>query len=130
MNRILAMIIAAGLLTACGSFYWQQEGRGVADFDRESRACAADANLAPPDFEKEKVYRSCMRAKGWQRVQVPTPTPTQFRGPEDDDEMRNLAPPTGAPNEDPAAAKCRANTNWNQTYMKALTEYHQCLRAR
>jgi hypothetical protein len=129
--RILAMTIAAGLLTACGNaFYWQQEGRGLADFDRESRVCAADASHAPPDLDKEKAYRACMRAKGWQRVRAATSLPTQFRGPESDEEMTNLASPTSAPNEDAAAARCRANTNWNQPRLTALTEYHQCLRAR
>ena len=67
----------------------------------------------------EKVYRACVRAKGWQRVQARTPAPNQFRGPEGDEEMSSLPLATSAPNEDAAATKCRANTNWNQSRLAA-----------
>jgi hypothetical protein len=131
MIRILTLALVAGLLTGCGNaFYWQQEGRGQADFERESSVCAGEAQRAPHDADMEKVYRACMRAKGWQRVQAATSAPGQFRGPESDEEMTNLPSPLSAPNEDAAAARCRANTNWDQPRLTALSEYHQCLRAR
>jgi len=33
--------------------------------------------------EPEKLYRACMRARGWERVLVGAPDRSQFRGPED-----------------------------------------------
>ncbi len=121
----------SAVLAGCGNaFFWEQAGRTQADFEVESAACAGDAQRAPKGADWEKVYRACMRGKGWQRVQAHTPAPNQFRGPESDEEMMALPSATSAPNEDAAATRCRANTNWNQPRMAALTEFHQCLRAR
>jgi hypothetical protein len=130
MMRILTLLLMAGALAGCGGFYWQQAGRGQADFERESGVCAQDAQRSPKDADMEKVYRACMQAKGWQRVQTHTPIAGQFRGPESDEAMTSLPPATSAYGEDAWAARCRANTNWNQPRLTAITEYHQCLRAR
>jgi hypothetical protein len=130
MIRLVSLLLVAGMLAGCGGFYWQQAGRGQADFERESRVCAVEAQRSPHDADMEKVYRACMQGKGWRRVQVHTPIPGQFRGPESDEEMASLPSATGAAGEDPAAARCRASTNWNQDRLAAITEYHQCLRGR
>jgi hypothetical protein len=130
MIRLTSMWLVASMLAGCGGFYWQQAGRGQADFERESSVCAVEAQRAPRDADMEKVYRACMQAKGWQRAQVHTPVPGQFRGPESDEEMARPPSATRAVGEDPAAASCRASTNWNQDRLTATTEYHQCLRRR
>lgn len=118
-------------LTGCGNaFFWQQPGRTQAEFEGDSAGCATEARSAPKGADMEKVYRVCMRAKGWQRVKAETPAPNQFRGPESDEEMVALPSARSAPNEDAAATKCRMNTNWDQSRTAALTEFHQCLRAR
>jgi hypothetical protein len=131
MIRALALVLLTAVVTGCGSgFFWQQQGRSQTDFERESADCTGNAQKAPKDSDMEKVYRACMRAKGWQRVQAATPAPGQFRGPESDEEMASLPSATSAPNEDAVAVRCRANTNWNQPRLTALTEYHQCLKAR
>ena len=125
------VVVASWVLAGCGNaFFWQQSGRAQAQFEVDSAGCAGDALRAPRDADKEKVYRACMRGNGWQRVQAHTPAPDQFRGPESDAEMAALPSATSAPNEDAAAAKCRADTNWNQSRTAALTQFHQCLRAR
>jgi hypothetical protein len=130
MIRILTLLLSAGILARCGGFYWQQQGRGQADFERESGACAQEAQRAPKGADLEKVYRACMGAKGWQRVQAQTPVPGQFRGPESDEEMVNLPSATSSLGDDAMAARCRASTDWNQSRLAALSAYHQCLRGR
>lgn len=108
MIRIVTLVLAAALATGC----------------------AGDAQRAPRGADMEKVYRACMRGNGWQRVKAATPMPDQFRGPESDEEMLAPPSPTSAPNEDDAAARCRLGNNWNQPRLKALTEYHECLKRR
>jgi hypothetical protein len=132
MVRALTMALVAALVAGCGfnPHFWQQAGRGQPDFERDSVGCAGEAESAPKDADMEKVYRACMRGKGWQRVKAATPMPDQFRGPESDEEMTSLPSPTSAPNEDDAAARCRLGNNWNQERLKALTEYHECLKRR
>jgi hypothetical protein len=129
--RRVAVTLLAFVLVGCGNaFFWQQAGRTQADFEAESAACASDPQRAPKETDWEKVYRACMRGKGWQRVQAHAPAPDQFRGPESDEEMGNLPSARSAPNEDATATRCRMNTNWNQPRLDALTEFHQCLSAR
>jgi len=132
MIRVATLVLVTTLLAGCAvnPSFWQQAGRGQPDFERDSVGCAGDAQRAPKGADMEKVYRACMRGKGWQRVQAATPMPDQFRGPESDEEMTNLPSPASAPNEDAAAARCRLNNDWNQPRLAALTEYHQCLKQR
>jgi hypothetical protein len=119
------------LLAACGHvYYWQQAGRGQAEFETDSGGCAGNARSAPRGADLEKVYRICMHEKGWRRVKAEPPMPDQFRGPESDAEMANLPWPRSAPNEDEAATRCRLNNDWSQPRTKALTDYHECLRRR
>ena len=46
------------------------------------------------NIEPEQVYRACMRARGWERVQVGVPEQNQFRGPEDVAGFDNPPSPT------------------------------------
>jgi hypothetical protein len=49
----------------------------------------------------ERIYRRCMRAHGWERVQTNDPSARQFRGPEDEDEF--FSPPNPLSERGPAA---------------------------
>jgi hypothetical protein len=67
----------------CGVHYWQRPGADVQDFERDSGGCVAEARTVRLNVEPEKLYRACMRSRGWERVQVGVPDHNQFRGPED-----------------------------------------------
>jgi hypothetical protein len=77
------------LSVGCGVHYWQRQGANVQDFERDSNGCVTEAKVPRLSVEPEQMYRACMRARGWQRVQVGVPEPTQFRGPEDVEEFDN-----------------------------------------
>src|SRR5438128_6397042 len=89
MKRRLLVLTLAFLLTGCGKHYWQAPGRGLSQFQTDSSQCIQDAKTK---YEvSERIYRRCMRAQGWERVQTHYPTDTQFRGPEDEDDF--FSPP-------------------------------------
>lgn len=92
--RIQWVLTVGALLALAGcSHYWERPGGIVADFERESGACIEDARQSPygPD-SLERVYRACMRGKGWRRVEVSVAESHQFRGPEDTEDF--LRPPS------------------------------------
>jgi hypothetical protein len=89
MKQALLVVAFGLLLTGCGKHYWEAPGRGLAEFQSDTGQCIQDAKTK---FEvSEGIYRRCMRAQGWRRVQTHYPTNTQFRGPEDEDDF--YAPP-------------------------------------
>jgi hypothetical protein len=89
MKRGLLVLALAGLLTGCGKHYWQAPGRGPGEFYTDSSQCIQEAKTK---YEvSERIYRGCMRSLGWQRIQTPSPTSSQYRGPEDEDEF--FSPP-------------------------------------
>jgi hypothetical protein len=53
----------------------------------DNAGCAAEAKAAKYGIGAEDLYRACMKAHGWRRVQTPSPTNAQYRGPEDVDEF-------------------------------------------
>src|SRR5262249_60166673 len=69
--------------------YWEAETGGVVEFQADSGLCLQEAKSKYG--VSESIYRGCMRAHGWRRVQTQYPTDLQFRGPEDEDEF--LSPP-------------------------------------
>jgi len=85
MKRGLLVLALGVFLTGCGKHYWEAPGRGVAEFETDSGQCIQEAKTK---YEiSERVYRGCMRARGWARVQATDPTNRQFRGPEDEEEF-------------------------------------------
>jgi ribosomal protein L14 len=74
-TRTLALesLLAAGAVVIAGgcTHYWERPGGVIADFEQESAACIEDARKSPygPD-SMEPIYRTCMRGKGWKRVEV------------------------------------------------------------
>ena len=88
---------AFAVLAAAGcTHYWERPGGAIADFERESAICIDDAKKSPYGADSmEQIYRACMRARGWSRVEVSVANDNQFRGPEDLDEFANPAAPLG-----------------------------------
>ena len=87
---------AAALLTSagCGLHDWQRPGADVQDFQQDSGSCVTEAKVPGLGIEPEQMYRVCMRARGWQRVQTGVPERNQFRGPEKVADFANLPSPT------------------------------------
>ena len=71
MKRGLLVLALGCLLTGCGKHYWEAPGRGVAEFETDSSRCSQEAKSK---YEvSERIYRACMRAGGWARVQSTAP---------------------------------------------------------
>jgi len=92
-SLLAALVVLAA--TGC-THYWERPGGAITDFDRESAACIDDARESPygPDG-MQQVYRACMRARGWKRVEVSVAEDNQFRGPEDSEDFGNPPPALG-----------------------------------
>ena len=103
MARTLATIMIGLFLVGCGKHYWQAERRGVVDFQADSGLCIQEAKSKYG--VSESIYRGCMRAQGWRRVQTQYPTDLQFRGPEDEDDFSSPPDPLSArgPQQQPGA---------------------------
>src|SRR2546426_3940069 len=103
MTRTLATVMIGLFLAGCGMHYWEAPRRGVGEFQTDSGQCIQEAKTK---YEvSERIYRRCMRAQGWERIQTNYPSDRQFRGPEDEDEFfsppnplseRGFTPPGGA----------------------------------
>ncbi len=98
-RRSLTLILLLALSSAgCGKFYWQasgrESGRDPYEFVKDNTTCIADATSK---YEaSERVYRRCMRAHGWERVQTNYPNDRQFRGPESEEDFFRPPDPLGA----------------------------------
>jgi len=89
MKRAVFVLALGLLLTGCGKHYWEAPGRGVGEFQTDSSQCIQEAKTKYD--VSERIYRRCMRAQGWERIQTASPSNTQFRGPEEEDEF--FSPP-------------------------------------
>ena len=93
MRALESFLTVVAVLAVAGcSHYWERPGGVVADFERESAVCIEEAKKIPYGAGIEQIYRSCMRAKGWKRVEVSVADTNQFRGPEDTEDF--LRPPS------------------------------------
>ena len=89
MARPLVTIMIGLLLAGCGKHYWEAPGRGLDQFQTDSGQCIQESKTK---YEvSERIYRRCMQAQGWMRVQTQYPSNSQFRGPEEEDEF--FSPP-------------------------------------
>jgi len=94
VRPIALTLLLGGLLAGCGKHYWQADNRGVAEFRADSGSCIQEAKTKYG--MSENIYRGCMTAHGWRRVQTQYPTDRQFRGPEDEDDLLSPPDPLGA----------------------------------
>ena len=89
------LVVGALLLSVgCGVHYWQRPGADVQDFQEDSQGYVTDVKVPRFSIEPEQIFRACMRARGWQRVQAGVPERNQFRGPEDVADFDNPPAPT------------------------------------
>ena len=72
MTRYLGLVIlTAALLAGCAEKHWAKQRATVEEFERDSKACGLEAQrgvFTAPPVNKRK-YRSCMTARGYERVQ-------------------------------------------------------------
>ena len=79
-------LVLVFVFAGCGVYFWEAPGRDVTAFQSDSGACIKEATIKY-NVASERIYRACMKARGWQRAQVMSPSDQQFRGPEGDDEL-------------------------------------------
>lgn len=64
-------ILTAILVTGCAERHWTKPGATREDFNRDSSACAREARrsvyIGTP--VNKRLYRGCMRARGYQQVE-------------------------------------------------------------
>ena len=81
------LLLAAGL-TGC-KHYWGKPGATAEQFNRDSTECAKEASPTPIAASygiggSERIYKGCMRSRGWAREKKPDPPGEGwFRGIED-----------------------------------------------
>jgi hypothetical protein len=75
---VTVLPLLAAALTGC-KHYWGKPGATAEQFSRDSTECAKEASPAPSAAahvrgkESERIYKACMRARGWARDQKPDP---------------------------------------------------------
>ncbi len=80
---VLALLALAG----CSTWYWQQDGKDQADFERDFYGCQVDAAPNVNRRDKQDMMNRCMTLKGWERVKQPNPKMQAFK-----DALRNPGP--------------------------------------
>jgi hypothetical protein len=96
LRTVTVVLMLGGLfLIGCVKHYWQSPGHDVGEFRTDSAQCIQEAKGKYDTFS-EQVYRRCMRARGWDRIETQYPTNRQFRGPEDEDDFRSPPDPLSA----------------------------------
>jgi hypothetical protein len=63
-------LVLVFVFAGCGVYFWEAPGRDVTAFQSDSGAWIKEATIKY-DVASERIYRACMKARGWQRVQVP-----------------------------------------------------------
>lgn len=84
------VLVCALLVAGCGGpWYWTKPNATDATFQTDHQPCFKDATIAY-GVGNEEIYKRCMRAKGWTRVQGYVNGPPKqpaFRGPESNEEF-------------------------------------------
>jgi hypothetical protein len=75
------------LLAGC-QFYWGKTGATAQQFETDSNECAKEAYPTPQlaaygGDASQRVYRACLRARGWVREKHAAPGDGWYRGIED-----------------------------------------------
>lgn len=87
-NSAISLLALVTTLSGC-KHYWGKPGGTAEQFEIDSRECLKEssptAQMAAYDIRSEKIYRGCLRARGWVREEQPAhnPPPGWFRGVED-----------------------------------------------
>jgi hypothetical protein len=66
-------------------FYWGKTGATQAQFDNDSRECAKEAYAVASSGSdaSQRIYRGCLRVRGWVREKHAAPGDGWYRGIED-----------------------------------------------
>jgi hypothetical protein len=83
-HLMIVLSLLAAALTGC-KHYWGKPGATAEQFNRDSTECAKEASLTPTmtayGVRSERIYKGCMRARGWARDQkMDPPGEGWFRG--------------------------------------------------
>jgi hypothetical protein len=74
-----AAAVLATVLAGCGQYYWSRAGTSPADFYRDSQECARRSALGTATTVgvgvDDRLYRGCLRERGYVRGQQSTPPP-------------------------------------------------------
>ncbi len=76
---MVGTVLAVASLTGCGKFYWGKAGATQQEFDRDNLECTKESAPTPAaagfGIVYERLYRTCLSARGWTRAQHPDPAP-------------------------------------------------------
>jgi len=71
---VIAWVVLAAALTRC-RHYWGKPAATAEEFTRDSTGCAKEASPTPQyaayGVGSEKVYKACLRSRGWAREKRP-----------------------------------------------------------
>jgi hypothetical protein len=85
--KVVLLLSIVTALTGC-KFYWSRPGGTLDDFNRDSYACVKESSPTPEaaryGVPSEKIYKACLRQRGWVRENGPGGAGF-FRGIEDFD---------------------------------------------
>jgi len=85
--KVILLLWVVTALTGC-KFYWSKPGGTEADFNRDSLECVKESSPTPEaakyGIASEKIYKACLRQRGWVRENGPGGA-GYFRGIEDFD---------------------------------------------
>jgi hypothetical protein len=69
-SRLVVLLSVVVALTGC-KFYWNKPGGTAEVFNRDSYECARESSPTPEaakyGIPSEKIYKACMRQRGWVR---------------------------------------------------------------
>ncbi len=73
-DRAVLLLSVVATLTGC-KFYWSKPGGTAADFNRDSLECIRESSPTPEaakyGIPSEKIYKACLRQRGWVRENGP-----------------------------------------------------------
>jgi hypothetical protein len=72
--RAVLLLSVVATLTGC-KFYWSKPGGTADDFNRDSLECIKESSPTPEaakyGIPSEKIYKACLRHRGWARENGP-----------------------------------------------------------
>ena len=85
LGAAIVVVTLAGGLGGCVRYYWSKPNATAEDFNRDNQQCIGESSPTTPTLKTgvfvEKLYRSCLTAKGWVRdKQYDPPPPGYYRG--------------------------------------------------
>jgi hypothetical protein len=75
--RLAMTVVAIGILTGCGRYYYNKPGAPAEQFSEDSQACAREITAAvkASGSDSQRLYRLCLHGRGWVRDKQREPVP-------------------------------------------------------